>query len=684
MSTVTLRTRFTPTALTALALISGAIPERGLAQERGAPPLDEIIVRGRDDSLVGVANSAAQGTVGVAQIETRPLARPGELLETVPGVILTQHSGAGKANQFFLRGFNLDHGTDFATSVNGVPVNLPSHGHGQGYTDLNFVIPELVERVDYSKGVYSAAQGDFSSAGAADMEYYKELPAPFAQLQVGSFAFTRGVAAASPKLGAGTLLLGMELFTNDGPWQRRDDYDKVNALARYSQGTPESGWSATASGYHGKWNATDQIPLRALDELPGFDRFDGIGGSEGGDSQKYQLQAEWHRRGSASASELLLYGFYQDLELFSNFTYFAGGPAGDQFEQLDERRVVGARASHTLLGELGGMPMENSVGLQLRGDLVENGLFQTTRRRRTAVTRRDDVRAGNAGVYVESKLQWSEQLRSVVGVRADFFRFSVNGSDPAHSGTRTDSLVSPKATLIFGPWSQTELYLSGGMGFHSNDARGVNDPTAPADPLVRTYGAELGLRTALIPGVQSTVSLWWLDSDAELLFIGDAGNTESSRPSRRHGIEFANYWSPTEWLTLDADFSLSRARFRDGSPDGREIPGSIEKVVAAGIALHDLGGWFGSVRLRYFGDRPLLEDDSVRSRSTLLMSAQFGYQLNAHWTISAELFNLLDGRESEIDYFYESAPSPGGPTQNDIHFHPADPRSLRIGVRATF
>jgi outer membrane receptor protein involved in Fe transport len=344
--------------------------------------------------------------------------------------------------------------------------------------------------------------------------------------------------------------------------------------------------------------------------------------------------------------------------------------------------------------------MENTVGLQVRSDSIRNGLFQTVGRDRVtkvdyeggllpSTTRRDRIWEMSVAPYLENRVQWHEKVRTVVGVRADYYRFDVDGNQSANSGTEDDVIVSPKGSLVLGPWADTELYLSGGLGFHSNDARGVTAPVDAADPLVRTQGAEIGIRSAWIPGLNSTLALWWLDIDSELLFVGDAGSTEASRPSRRYGIELANYYSVTRWLTLDLDVSLSKARFRDSDPAGRHIPGSVESVVAAGATLHDLGGFFGSIRLRYFGPRALIEDDSVRSSDTILLSARVGYEFNETWTVSAEVFNLLNRDDDEIAYFYPSrlASEPAGPDEggfDDLHVHPVYPISFRVALTARF
>ena len=662
-----------------------------------AARLPDIIVTGRSDSQVGIAHSASQGNVGAAELQYRPLVRPGELLEAVPGLIVSQHSGEGKANQYYLRGFNLDHGTDFLTQIDGVPVNLATHAHGQGWTDTGFLIPELVSTINYQKGVYYVENGDFSSAGAANIQYVNELPASLASFEGGNLDFYRGLYASSRALGEGTLLYAMEGEYNDGPWQRGDHYRKANGVLRYSQEQGEAGWSVTFMGYKADWDSTDQIAQRAV-ERGDIDRFGLIDPSDGGDSQRYSLTGEWHRRSSASATKVMAYSYYYDLDLYSNFTYVLADPVhGDQFEQPDQRAVSGFKIAHTFFHALGATPTATTFGLQNRNDVIKNGLFLTQRRARHGTVREDNTLESSISPYVENTTRWTEWLRSTAGVRFDAFRFDVASDRAANSGARWDTIVSPKGGIVLGPWAATELYLNAGLGFHSNDGRGVNTVVDPntgtaverAVPLVRTYGAEVGVRTTWVPGLQSTVALWSLDSDSELIFVGDAGTTEAGRPSRRYGLEFANYYAVTEWLKLDADLSFSKSRFREHAIEGDHIPGSVETVIAAGATVHDLRGFFGAVRLRYFGPRPLIEDDSVRSAETLLLSAQLGYQVNKTWKVVADVFNLLNRQDSAIDYYYPSrlpgeAPGPDEGGYHDIHFHPVEPLSLRLGVSAQF
>lgn len=679
-------------------------------------PLDTILlpsmlIQGRGDSLVGIADSATMGAVGHVQLSERPILRAGEVLETVPGVILTQHAGGGKANQFFLRGFNLDHGTDFLTTLDGVPVNLPTHGHGQGYTDLNIVIPELVRRLNYQKGVYYAENGDFSSAGAAHLETFRELSESLAKVEGGMYGYGRAVVASSPQLGNGRLLYGIEAFHHDGPWENPDDYQRFNGQLTYSQGDDDNGFSATFRGYHGRWDSSDQVAAGAVDEglVPFFGSLDD---TTGGDSQRYSLQTEWHRRDERSASQIQAYGYYYDLDLFSNFTYFLTDTnRGDQFEQTDRRAAVGLDARHTFFHAWNDRDVQTTIGLQLRNDDIRNGLFNTQARRRVdkinaddgslipAVVREDDILQTSLGVFVENKTQWTDKLRTVAGIRGDGFRHDVTSTRAENSGDRTDAIASPKLSVVLGPWNDTEVYVQGGLGFHSNDGRGATTRVDPitglavdadgapirrADPLVPTYGAEVGVRTTAIQGLQSTLSLWWLDIDSELLFVGDAGSTEASRPSRRYGVEWANYYHLAKDLTLDLDISFSHAEFRDDAPEGDHIPGAVESVVAAGVSYQSDSGFFGSLRLRYFGPRPLVEDNSLRSAETILLSAGVGYRFRKTWTVSAEVFNLLNRRDHDIEYAYESRVRPGDAAVMQRHYHPVEPIQARFMISARF
>ncbi len=656
---------------------------------------DAVEVLGHYENAVGTSDTASQGFITPSLIASRPLQRPGDVLEYVPGIIVTQHSGDGKANQFFLRGFNLDHGTDFATSVAGVPVNMPTHAHGQGYSDLNFMIPELVSRIDYKKGPYFASEGDFSSAGAAHMHYYDRMKEGLAQITVGGFDYRRALTAGSRDLGPGHLLVAFEATGNNGPWQSPEHFGKENAVLRYSFGRPDSSHSITAMAYQGRWSATDQIPRRAVDGGT-LSRLGTIDASDGGNSQRYSLSYEHRHNHDDHEFQLSAYLMSYRLQLFSNFTYFMNDPVnGDQFEQADRRKVYGIAPTWMWTGRWGERLSLLRGGLTLRKDDIGMvGLYNTAERRRLSTVRQDAVKQLGAGAWVEHTLQWNDWLRSVAGVRADFYRAEVQSSLAANSGSTSDHQVSPKLNLIFGPFDETEYFASWGRGFHSNDARGTTTRVNPASlapvsqspALVKTSGAEIGARTEWVKNLQSSLALWRLDLDSELVFVGDAGTTQASRPSARRGIEWSNRYRPATWLILDGDLSLSRSRFTQPDPatGGSFIPGAINRVLSLGASVDNLGPWSGMLQMRYFGPRPLVSDNNVRSQSTLLWNLRSSYRLDRNIKVSVDVLNLLNRRVSDIDYQYASQLRGEAAAVNDVHFHPVEPRSLRLTLAANF
>lgn len=663
--------------------------EAGAGDSARAQLMDTLVVTGRYDDLIGIAGTASEGRVGAADLRLRPITREAELLETVPGFIATQHSGDGKANQYFVRGFNLDHGTDFQTRIEGMPVNMPSHAHGQGYTDVNFLIPELVDHLDYRLGVYHAELGDFGSAGGAEFHLVSRLDRAFASVEAGENGLARLVAAGSTRLGNGDLLAGGDAKIYDGPWEVPQELRKFSGLARYTWGRDASRFSILGMAYRNQWNASDQIPQRAIDAgLIG--RFGQIDETDGGETQRYSLSASWRRAGAESVQDAQLFAVYSDLSLFSNFAYFLDDPVlGDQFNQRERRVVVGGSGKH--VQEVDGLGLRHLVklGVQTRVDFLDPvGLHRSAGGRRTGTIREDVVRQWGIGLYVEAESRWRPWLRTVLGARGDMYLFYVSGSIPENAGGRSAGIVSPKASVVLSPSASAELYLSGGLGFHSNDARGTTitvdpvsgEPAEPVDPLVRSRGAEIGMRTTPAPGWRSTLSLWALELDSELLFIGDGGATEASAASRREGVTWANFYRPIPGLSVDFDVSLSRARFR-GLPNGlNQIPGALERVLAAGVTYGSAApGPFGALRVRHFGTYPLVEDNSVRARATTLLNADAGYRLGSGLRLQLTVLNLLNSRHSDIQYYYVSRLQ-GEPASGigDVHFHPVEPRQLRL------
>ena len=638
--------------------------------------------------------SASETIISGEELNSRPVSRVGEVLEAVPGLIVTQHSGEGKANQYFLRGFNLDHGTDLAISVDGMPVNMPTHGHGQGYADINFLITELVQSVNVRKGPYFADKGDFASAGTVGIDYVSKLPKNIAELTFGSFGYARALAAGSTAVGEGTLLTAFEANTYNGPWDVPDNVRKLNGVLRYSQGTATDGFTLSAMAYANGWNSTDQVAQRAIDQgLIG--RLGSLDPTDGGTSSRFSLSSNWAQSSGYGQTKVSAYVVRSSLQLFNDFTYFLDDPVnGDQFSQTDRRTVYGLDASHAFDARLAGIETQTRIGLQTRGDDIDVGLFKTVAREVLSTVREDNVREGNIGLWADTTARWTDWLRTTIGIRKDYFAGRVISDTPLNSGNAQASMTSPKAGIVLGPWYRTEFYGNAGYGLHSNDIRGAtitvdpNDKVTPLDRvplLVRSKGAEIGIRTKAIEGFTSSLAVFVLDFDSELLFVGDAGTTEPSRPSHRVGVEWTNQYKVLPWMTLDFDLAYTRARFANFDPVGDFIPGAPAWIASGGVTFGGDRGWFGALRGRYFGPRPLIEDDSVRSRPSLLFNARAGYKFDNGVRLQLDVLNLFNANTNQIEYYYLSR-LPGEPIGGvaDRHVHPAEPLAVRLTLAARF
>jgi outer membrane receptor protein involved in Fe transport len=633
-------------------------------------------------------SSASEMTISGQRITEQPYARPGEYLEATQGLVVTQHSGEGKANQYFLRGFNLDHGTDLSINVDGMPVNMRTHGHGQGYADISFLIPELIQSMRVRKGPYFADEGDFSSAGALHIDTIDTKVPGLWQSTVGMFGYGRALAIKSVAAGAGNLLVAGEGTVYDGPWDVPDRMKKINGVIRYSQGTAVEGFSITGMAYDNRWTSTDQVAKRAIDQGM-IGRFGTLDPTDGGRSSRYSLSSRFSTLNDWGVTKVEAYAIRYAMSLFNNFTYFlANETLGDQFNQTDSRTILGFHGNHTFKGRLGPFDSETRIGVQGRYDDIAVVLNNTFQRQIYETVRADDVQEGSIAVYAQNTTHWTPWMRTVAGGRGDWYKARVVSDNPLNSGNASDFIASPKFSLIFGPFQRTEFFVNAGYGFHSNDVRGVTitvDPVSglPADKvpfLVRSKGAEVGMTTKIVPGLESSIAVFVLEYESELLFVGDAGTTEASRPSRRVGFEWTNHYKPVPWLGFDLDVAMTRARFTDFAPEGDYIPGSPNMVVSAGVVVGHATGWFGAAKLRYFGPRPLTEDNAVRSSPTTLVNARVGYRLENGMRIQLDAFNLFNVKANQIEYYYESRLSnePSGVATFDRHIHPVEPLALRL------
>ena len=392
--------------------------------------------------------AASERNFSGEQLNALPFARVGEVLEAVPGLIVTQHSGEGKANQYFLRGFNLDHGTDLAITVDGMPVNMPTHGHGQGYADINFLIPELIQSLNVRKGPYYADAGDFASAGTIGIDYLGKLPKNIFELTFGSFGYQRALAAGSTAVGEGTLLAAVEASKYNGPWDVPDNVRKLNGVLRYSQGTATDGFTLTGMAYANRWTSTDQVAQRAVDQGV-IGKLGSLDPTDGGQSSRFSLSGNFAQSSDIGQTRINAYVVHSSLRLFNNFTYFLADPVnGDQFSQLDRRTLAGLNASQTFNMRLAGVPVETRFGLQTRADDIDVGLFRTLARTTLSTVRADSVQEGNVGIWTDTTARWTDWLRTTVGVRQDYFAGRVASDTPANSGDASASMTSPKVGVV--------------------------------------------------------------------------------------------------------------------------------------------------------------------------------------------------------------------------------------------
>lgn len=666
--------------LRVISLAAVAAMHPALAHDGSSEFVEELIVYGRAQEIIGTADQASEGIVAFDDIRLPPMLRVGELAEAVPGMVATQHSGTGKANQYFLRGFNLDHGTDFSAFVDGVPINMRTHGHGQGYLDLNFIIPELVEVTTYHKGPYSANAGDFSSAGSVQFDLYDSLEESFVNVAAGAYGFYRGIAAASTDVGEGTATFAYDYTAYDGPWNLDEDLSQSRFYANYAGSVGKANAKVSLLGYMGDWNSSDQVPLRAI-EAGLIDDRGNIDPFLGGDTDRFSLTGEL----TTETWKAVAYAIDYDFSLFSNFTYLLDDPVnGDQFEQIDKRRVYGMRIDGTRVG-----PVTLNWGGDIRyDDIDEVGLYRTVERERISTVRTDTVDQLSASAYGELQFRPIENLRASVGVRADYFDWDVDALRQENSGSDNDSQLSPKLNLAYRLNDSTELYANWGRGFHSNDVRGTTiavdpgtgEPADTVDPLVQSDGAELGLRYEQESRFNATLTAFWIDLDSELLFVGDAGGTEVNGASERNGVEFTTFVQATEWLAVNFSYTYTDSEFEDDDGSGKEIPGAIESSATLGLTGAWDNGLFISARARYLGEAPLIEDDSVRAPSSTLVNIGGGFRFE-RVGLRLDIFNLFDSNDYDIAYFYASR-LPGEPEEGveDIHFRPLEPRTIRASV----
>lgn len=649
-----------------LAIIAGASAS-SLAQE---VEVEETIVFGRLQEQIGNAGASSEGRVGGADLAVRPMLKVAELLEAVPGMVSAQHSGSGKANQYFMRGFNLDHGTDFTNYVDDVPINLRSHGHGQGYMDLNGLIPETVNYIDYRKGTYRADIGDFAMAGASMMSSIDYLDNSFVALEIGEYGWRRLAGGTTLELGEGDLTMIAQSKSYDGPWELGENLDHKAIWGKFVRETGFGTLRASLSGYRGRWLPTEQIPESAIGTAVCEDKFCALDTYSRGETDRWiaTLQLEGHDWRST------LYAQTYDWQMSSDPTY------AEQINQFDKRNVFGGRLEKTyFINEV----LSATVGTEFRYDDIDRvgvdfyqaGVF-------LAENGDNAITESSFGGYGELSYQATPELRVLAGLRADYYNFDVTALNGiSEEGKASDSQFSPKIGLAYRFTDAIEGYANWGQGFHSNDARGVVNDTDPVDGLVKGVGSELGVRFEQ-GDVKISATYWQLELGSELIFVGDSNSVEPKGGSERDGYEFVGAWSPVEWLAVDAVYTISDARYTDPvAAGGEHIEGSVENSGQIGLTAH-LERWELSSRLRYLGEYALTPDNAERAGSTTSLNLRAAYDFN-DFTLYGELLNATDANNKDIVYFYETDVAGLGVSEGRVS-RASEPRTVRVGVKYSF
>src|SRR5437899_4531634 len=631
-------------------------------------------------SIIGERPVAAssQQFIPDKEILLQPQGRPAQVLRLIPGFLAVEHSGgAGKADQYFLRGFDADHGTDVAFFADGMPINLRTHAHGQGYSDLNFIIPETIEGLDVYKGAYLPEYGDFATAGAVNFRTRQVVREGVVQAAGGQFDTQRYMLMFSPTKDRVRTLFAAEGYYTNGPFQNDNRYFRGNLLAKMTTNlTGRDELSLTGTFQKSQWNASGEIPLRAVQD-GSLDRFGAIDPSEGGNTLRSTARLNYHYDTTSGGLFFAnAYGQYYRLDLFTNFTFFLNDPVdGDGIQQSDRRVIYGGDIGYKQRGEVLGLPSIGTIGFQTRVDNIHARLGTQTKRTPTGTTTDSDVLEASYGPFVKAEVQPTSWMRLAGGLRAETFTFDVRNrcatcaEQPA--GRTSSGIVLPKMNLILGPWASTEFFANYGECYHSNDARSAVAPGS--SPLARAKSYEVGVRSKPWgpEGVELIATLWRLDLKSELVFVGDEGTTEMRGASRRMGVEVAargQVWGP---LYFNGSVTYTKAEFRNGDA----IPLAPEVTAYGALLLRWPEGLTSQLQATYLGVRRLIEDRSVNSPSWIDFDLSERCQLPiklSHGRMEAFLFvqNLFNTEWEQAIFAFESRLRTEAAGVTDIHFVP--------------
>jgi len=679
--------------------------------------VSEVVVTASRLNLLGTATTASQGSVTADELDLRPAYRVGQLLESVPGLVVTVHSGEGKANQYLARGFNLDHGTDIANFVDDMPINRPTNTHGQGYSDLNFLMPELSNGLDYTKGPYYAAVGDFGSVASTHLHLANDI-ADQVSVAAGTLGAYNVFAGGTDHFSDEDRLVGGFYYGHlDGPFTHPDDFRKLAGTLRFSHGSDADGYSVTAMYYHGEGNMTTDQPLRAVQQGL-ISRWGTLDPTDGMLSERYSLSGHYGATGEGWSSSSSLYFIHSTMILWNDFTHFLNDPVnGDQEEQYESRATLGGQSAFLMARDYGPIQNEVAIGVQVRYDGADVLRKHTLQRvplsycsvaqagepavqvpTAGGICNEDLVHLLDLGPYIQDTTHWTSWLRTVLGLRQEYYHASDHSLTTGFQGAEHEGLLQPKGSLILGPFAATELYFSAGRGFHSDDVRGVFGTvpiegvpeTAGKTPLLApTDGVEVGVRSNIVPRLSMQLAVFQQDFNSELAYDADLGQDAASAPSRRRGIELSGQYRPASWIELNTDLASTQARYRGDLAAfglaGPYIANAPDFIGSFGVLIDNLGPWFGGLQWRKLGPYPINDGErNPQDPGYSEVNLDAGYKINPHLKVQLSLYNLFNATANSSAYYYTSR-LPGEPLAGvaGIQFHPLEPFSGLLKITAT-
>ncbi|EMY80272.1 TonB-dependent receptor [Psychroflexus gondwanensis ACAM 44] len=641
------------------------------------------------DEMVITEELNTVSTISRLDLKVTPVNSSQEVLRKVPGLFIGQHAGGGKAEQIFLRGFDVDHGTDVSISVDGMPVNMVSHAHGQGYSDLHFVIPETINKIDFGKGGYYAQEGDFNTAGYVNFETKDYLKESSISASAGQFNTLRtvGLFDLLENTKNQNAYVALEYIATDGPFESPQNFNRLNLFGKYVMYSPENDkLTLTASHFTSRWDASGQIPQREVDN-GNMTRFGAIDDTEGGETERtnFNVTFDNYISDDTKLSANAFYSHYA-FELYSNFTFFLEDPVnGDQIKQKEDRNIFGVNAAITHTTDLGGIELNLSSGFGVRHDVVDDVELSRTLNRRTTLEniQLGDINQTNIDAFVKAEFELGK-VKIAPALRVDYFKFLYNDALQTNYETlsETKAILSPKLNFFYNAKDNLQLYLKSGLGFHSNDTR-VVVANGGEDILPRSYGADFGSVWKPFPKLVVNSALWYLFLEQEFVYVGDAGIVEPSGKTRRYGLDLGLRYQLTDWLFLDSDATFTNARSTE-EPSGKNyIPLAPDFTFTGGLSVNNLDGFSGGIRLRYLDDRPANEDNSIVAEGYFVTDFNVNYDFKAI-SLGLAIENVLDVDWNETQFATESRLRNETRPVEEIHFTPGTPFFIKATVTYTF